>query len=104
MGWAERNKNQSSKSENKGMLRRYTTHLRGYFHGVMISLWHLRSVGIKNKLPRLAPRQRKRRLVGAGIERMKIAFRTICAFRQLSLNRNIDIRLVGNVSQQDPDR
>lgn len=49
MGWAERNKNQSSKSENKGLLRRNIAHLRGCSHGVMISLWHLRSVGIKKQ-------------------------------------------------------
>lgn len=49
VGWAERNKNQRSKSENKGLLRRNISHLRDYSHGVMISLWHLRSVGIKKQ-------------------------------------------------------
>lgn len=81
VGWAERNKNQSSKSENKGMLRRNTAHLRGCSHGVMISLGHLRSVGIKKtNFHALPQRERERRLLGAGIERMKIAFRTLCAF------------------------
>lgn len=46
----------------------------------MFSLWHLRSIAIENKLSHLATKTEKRRLVGAGIERLKIALRTIYGF------------------------
>lgn len=61
VGWVQRNKNQSSKSENKRTLRRNTTHLGGYIHGVMFSLWRVRSVGIENELSHLATKEKKKK-------------------------------------------